>query len=659
MPRPWHGPIPVARMDDVSILIASAPHADTFGYSMPPPGLLRLGGALERRGWTVRLDDLAFALGRGELPTDDRLADAAADRLIARAEGLDVLGLSVMGATLPIALAILERVRDRAPRLALWLGGPGTTGVDHALIERFAFVDLVVRGEGEEVVTELLERGSPEGVRGVTWRDAGGAPRREDDRPPFDLSDVAPYAWHLLPPIAEYKALTGEAEGLVPIDSGRGCVYDCSFCTIGRFWQRRSRTLPVDRLVDEISALAGIDGARNAYLCHDLFGADRRHAMALCATLVERGVETPWEVRARLDHLDDELIGAMADAGCYRVLVGVESGDGGVRNANHKRMDPALDVVERLGRLGDAGIVPILSLILGLPSESDEQLRSTLDLCVRACLRTGVQLSLHLVNPQPGTELGERYGAESRPVQGIAPDMAFGTGETAPERALIAAHPDLFSSYALLTGLPGGAPHLERLHRIAVELPQLVMRYPLSVALAMRRRSLDALDLFEQIERSGRSFEALCALERAPLVDACLAWEQAKARAGSGPVPADAAAPRLAGQRLRVPFDLARLGQALAEGAPLDRIERPERTYLVIPTDTGVRTVGISDDVDRVLALVDGRSAAELERAHPGLAGVLDALSRRGLVVLPRAQPTPNTPPHAATSTEPGPALHP
>ena len=46
------------------------------------------------------------------------------------------------------------------------------------------------------------------------------------------------------------SAVAGEEEGLVPIDSGRGCVYDCSFCTIGRFWNRRSRELPVQRLVE-------------------------------------------------------------------------------------------------------------------------------------------------------------------------------------------------------------------------------------------------------------------------------------------------------------------------------------------------------------------------------------------------------------------------
>ena len=223
------------------VLIASAPQA------MPPPGLLRLGGALRGLpGVELRLEDLAFRLAAGDLTGAPELADAAAAWLLAEGPP-DVLGLSTMGATLPAALAIAARVRAAHPATFVVLGGPGVTGVDQALLERFPCVDAVVRGEGEETVPELLARRAadrgPEGLRGVrgaTWRDAAGRVRREEERPPLaDLAALPDYAFDLLPPMSAYKALTGEEEGLVPLDSGRGCVYDCSFCTIGRFWSRR------------------------------------------------------------------------------------------------------------------------------------------------------------------------------------------------------------------------------------------------------------------------------------------------------------------------------------------------------------------------------------------------------------------------------------
>jgi hypothetical protein len=592
-------------------VLASAPHADTFGYSMPPPGLLRLGGALRgTAGLELALEDLAFRLAAGDLPAGDRLADGAAELLLGHAP--DALGLSVMGATLPAALAIAERVRARSPKTRILLGGPGTTGIDAELVARFGCVDAVVRGEGEETLPAVLARyaaGASDlgGVPGVTWR-----ARREPDRAPLaDLGALADYAYDLLPPIAAYKALSGEAEGLVPLDSGRGCVYDCSFCTIGRFWGRRSRPLPVARLVAEIEALRGIAGARRAYLCHDLFAADRRHALALCDALDELRERThippiPWEVRARIDHLDDELIERMGRAGCYRVLLGVESADPAVRAAHDKRMRADVDVVRVVERLAAAGITPILSLILGLPGEDDASLAQTLALALDASLAAGCNLSLHLVNPQPGCGLGETHAAASEPVEGIPPDMALGAGTTAPERALIAAHPDLFSTFALLSAEPGGVARLRALHALSAGLPDVLMARPRAFEYARRRLGLDVRALFDAWQGDAdRTFDAFAESLGDPVLDDLCAWERAIERAGQAAP--GAREPELVHAR----YDLPRLARELRERAPIVPIAAAT-ALAVVRGARGVRTLRLSPDLARLLAApLALRSAAE------------------------------------------------
>jgi hypothetical protein len=628
-------------MPNPEILIASAPHADTFGYSMPPPGLLRLGGALRASGHRVELCDLAHELAAGRLPADDRLAAAAAERLTAR--GPAVLGLSVMGATLPIALAIASEVRRRAPAIRLLLGGPGTTGIDVPLLERFAALDGIVRGEGEGTLAELLAAWlsgrQPLGLPGTTLRDGRGCPVRGPDRRPIeDLSTLPPYAFDLLPSIAEYKAITGAADGLVPIDSGRGCVYDCSFCTIGRFWGRRSRPLPVERLVDEIAAVAGMPGGRSAYLCHDLFGADRRHALELCRRLQERGVRVPFEIRARLDHLDDELLEALAAAGCYRVLFGIESADGAVRNLNHKRMAADFPALERLRAVLARGIVPILSLILGLPGEDDAALEGTLELALRASLLGGVHLSFHLVNPQPGCGLGESHGADARPVEGIPPDMALGAGLTGPERELIAAHPDLFSTFALLTGLPGGVERLRELHRISTELAPLLERYPKTVALLVRRHGGPLLPWFRGFAAAGRSLAAEVAGAGEGLIGAVFEWEQARLReAARASAPSAVRCLRPRGQLLRLPVDPSALQRALdaPTAEPFQTPPAEPRWLLVQAGPKGVRSLALGEGLAQLLARLDGRSLDELETELPGLSAALPDLLRRGLVEAP------------------------
>jgi len=628
----------------VKTLLVSAPHRDTFGYSMPPPGLLRLGAAVRRAGLDVRLDDLAFRLATGALPAGDDLAATAARRTL-HPHPPDVLGLSVMGATVPIALAIAREVRRCAGGVQLVLGGPGVHGIESTLIERFPWIDAVVRGDGEETFPALLAAWGAsrdaDGVAGVTWRDAAGKVRPEPDRPLLaDLDAAGTTAWELLPPLAAYKAITGEPEGLVPIDSGRGCVYDCSFCSIGRTWRRRSRTLSPAALVREMEVAAQLEGARNAYLCHDLFGADRRAALAFCELLTERGSRMPWECRGRADHLDAELLGAMARAGCYRVLLGIESADPEVRAANQKGMRTDIDLLAVVSDCAAAGITPILSLILGLPGEDDAALRRSLDFCARASLRAGVNLSLHLPNPQPGCRLGDELGARSRPVEGIPPDMAWGAGETAPERELIEAHPDLFSTWALL---PLEESRLHELHGLAESLPELLMRYPFTFSLLGSRLgdpTGDTLDTFRAWRACGRSFEAFAAAGRDPLTEDVLRWEQARVRVGARNAepaansgePTPTAVPVAAGETLELAHDIALLVARGREGAPLEAPARRTR-LAVVPTARGVTTSRISADVARILRRIEARaSLGHHEREAPGLSRILAALAGDGLV---------------------------
>lgn len=621
------------------LLLAYAPHRDTFGYSMPPPGLLRLGGELERRGLTVELEDLAYRLAAGEL--EGALVEGCAAKLCER--DFDVLGLSVMGATLPAALAIAERIRAARPEARILLGGPGTTGIDVELLERFDALDAVVRGEAERTLPELLERWAGgrdlAGVDGVTWRD-GDEVRRELDRAQLtDLGELAPYARHLLPSLLDYKRITGESEGLTPLDSGRGCVYDCSFCTIGRYWGRRSRVLPAARLADEVHALDDLPGARNAYLCHDLFGAAREEALGFCAEMVRRGPR-PWECRARLDHLDDELLDAMASAGCYRVLLGVESAAEEVLAACDKNLRRDTDVLTRIAACAERGITPILSLILGLPGEDSVALEASLELCQRASLLAGVNLSLHLPNPQPGCGLGEAFAAAARPVEGIPPDMALGAGESAEERALIAEHPDLFSTFALL---PLPADELRALAELARELPPVLERYPRTWALLRRgaqpRRAAPRghVELFRAWRASGLSIEGYTLDQGSDLAREALRWEQALVRVAARGDQAGGEAhpdsiPRARAEELALEYDLPSIAAALARGAEPDIVPRPTR-LLVHPGARGVATSRAGADVHAVLELLDGDSTlSDLEQRAQGVGEALAHLARAGLV---------------------------
>jgi len=596
---------------------------------MPPPGLLRLGGTLEAAGFEVALEDLAYRLGAGDVEGDERLAESCAELLLARGEH-GVIGFSTMGATLPASVAIAELIHERAPEVRIVFGGPGTTGVDEELLERFGWIDAIVRGEGEVSVPALLARwGSGEdvaGVAGVTWRRSDGSVQREEDQAQLtDLEELAPYARHLLPPLVDYKKITGEDDGLTPIDSGRGCAYDCSFCTIGRFWSRRSRTLPAARLADEVCELLELEGARNAYLCHDLFGADKAHAMEFCEEMIQRGSPFPWEVRARLDHLDDELLEAMGRAGGYRVLFGVESADAGVLEACDKNARASWDPMRAVESCAANGITPILSLVLGLPGEGDEELAASLDLCSRAALIAGVNISLHLVNPQPGCGLGEEFAAAARPLDGVPPDMALGAGTTAPERALIEAHPDLFSSFALL---PQAEERLRELAQISHTLPDVFLSAPRSFAYLRCSKGLSSLELFRSWTQRGGSWDEFVQGAEDPVAAELLAWDGAAAVVSATKYEESSGGllPRPTAELLRATHDLPELVEGLERGEcePVPM----ELTLAIHRTAVGVVTTRIDPKVADLLDALRSNPGPVPEELRPAL----DTLESAGLI---------------------------
>lgn len=645
----------------MQFLLVSSPHRDTFGYSMPPPGLLRLGGAMEREGIPVALVDGAHEVARGAWRAEDMAADACAaiiehDR---RLGGLAAVGLSTMGATLPVALAIAARLREAGFDAPIWMGGPGVGGVELEILRRFVAVDVVVRGEAEETLVELararLDGRGAHGIAGCHWRDEHGAVRMEAPRRPLaDLSKLPDMAWHLVPPIKRYKEVTGEVEGLVPVDSGRGCVHDCSFCSIGRWWGRRSRPLPARILADEVCGILAMEGARTAYLCHDLFGANRAHAVAFCSEMVARGAPVAWEARCRADHLDRELLQLMRKAGCWRVLLGIESGDAGVREAANKGMRADFDLLRVVEDCAATGVVPILSILLGLPGEGEVELERTLLLASRASLLAGVNLSFHLPNPQPGCALGDEYGARAVRLAGIQPDMAFGAGESADERALIEAHPDLFTTFSLL---PRPEHELRELAALAASLPELLMRFPRTFALWSRRHG-GVLAGWREWRAGRKSLEACVRATRDEVLEAALALEHAQLRAmaaagagrgadcGGTRTPQAAPARRSEdgndgrrGVRSRATLHATRLDPRRATLALLAEepvlLEEAPRMLAFAAQGKRVTTLAIGPDAGRVLELLDGsRTLDELARSNPGLAAAARTLAASGLVDL-------------------------
>jgi len=316
----------------------------------------------------------------------------------------DVVGATAVTMNVKAALGVLGDYRREAPGLFTVMGGPHVTFDAQGILAANPFVDVVVRGEGEITFSELLaavEAGTPLApVQGISYRSEGGVVHNPDRPLMADLSDLPLPARHLVP-VSRYRALGFP----ITMITSRGCPYECIFCVGRRMVGRKVRYLPVGRVLDEFEALVRMDFSQIC-IVDDLFTANQARCLRICDGILERGIVFPWSAFARVDTISPDLLARMKAAGCTSLCFGVESGNQGILDRIKKRT-----TVEQCRRAGElcqqAGIVALMSFILGLPGETPETVRESMAFGAAISKNFG----FHILAPFPGTEVRERCDA--------------------------------------------------------------------------------------------------------------------------------------------------------------------------------------------------------------------------------------------------------
>jgi hypothetical protein len=194
-------------------------HGDEF---VVPLGLVSLASAVERSHGAV-ITDLCLHLERGDIDLSEAGYRRAAALIMAR--GKRVLGFTSMCNSYPAALAMARECKRLDPDCVVIFGGPQASAVDRETLEAFPFVDIIVRGEGEETLPELLTalaaREPLNGVAGITFR-AGDAVVSTESRLAIASLDDLPFPnFRLVPDLEQYFA--GQEVKEAAIEAGRGC----------------------------------------------------------------------------------------------------------------------------------------------------------------------------------------------------------------------------------------------------------------------------------------------------------------------------------------------------------------------------------------------------------------------------------------------------
>jgi radical SAM superfamily enzyme YgiQ (UPF0313 family) len=163
-------------------------------------------------------------------------------------------------------------------------------------------------------------------------------------------------------------------------------------------------------IVDELEYLNELN-FRQINIADDLFTADKNHCTAVCDEIIKRGLQLKWTSFARVDTVSDAVLTKMKAAGCSAVSFGIETANPQIlktikKGITLKQVEEAVDMCKR------AAILPFASFILGLPGETPETIKETMEFG-NQLKKQGLSFGFHLLAPFPGSEvreLSQQYG---------------------------------------------------------------------------------------------------------------------------------------------------------------------------------------------------------------------------------------------------------
>lgn len=332
------------------------------------------------------------------------------------AKNPDVLLVTSEGATIKVARKLFEEVKKHLPQLPTAAFGRQLMYLPEILLGPDQAIDALILDEPELTAVKLIEAMAQQDdwkkVNGIAYWYDHGIKKNAPGEAIINF-DTLPFMNHELFDSPKYRQVSQSARVLGKIRWGfmltsLGCPYPCTFCSpsIRRSYGQKFRSRSPKLVADEMQFLKNRFGINAVCFADDVFTFDMKRAEALCEELIHRNLGIKWNVATRADRISRPLLAKMKKAGCDSVSLGIESGN--ERMIKHIQKSETKEQMSQAVRyLKELNIISNLTFIIGLPTETPEEMQDTFDFA-RQLRPTYAQF--HYFTPYPGTPIYREYG---------------------------------------------------------------------------------------------------------------------------------------------------------------------------------------------------------------------------------------------------------
>lgn len=409
-----------------------------LGLSVPPLNLMYLAGALEKASIGVKIfDDDLYQIGTQKI---NEYISKIAPKIVA---------ITATTATITQALKYIRNIKKKSPNILTIIGGPHTTFRPIETLKNELCLDVVVIGEGEETIVELIDTYLKNvdndydsflgDIKGIAYKkrinnlnfediynelkteeneiedkykeniynnkkDNNDKIRLNEPRPLIKNLDELSFPARHLVDFKSYK-LSSQSGGII---TSRGCPFSCDYCSSSLIMGKKFRTRSSQNVVDELEELVYKYKVRDIAFLDDIFMLNKKRAEDIANEIKKRNLDINFVASSRVNTIQKSLLKTLKSSGMSTLYCGVESGSQRVLNLMKKgitlqQAEKGFEIAKNLG------INIVGSFILGYPGETAREMEDTINFSIKL---DPDYCQYSILTPFPGTPIYNKLKKE-------------------------------------------------------------------------------------------------------------------------------------------------------------------------------------------------------------------------------------------------------